>query len=59
MRPVFGHRVRLLETFLQYASGAVGVWNDTASAVISHWRTIDPAPRLEESIWRDYPGSLS
>ena len=55
----FGHRVRLLETFLRYVSGAPGVWNATASAVIAHWRQIDPVPRLEPSIWRDYPGSLS
>jgi peptidoglycan/xylan/chitin deacetylase (PgdA/CDA1 family) len=55
----FGHRVRLLENFLQYASGSTGVWNATASSVIAHWRGLAPAPRLEPSIWRDYPGSLS
>ncbi len=55
----FGHRVRLLETFLRYVSGFDGIWNATASAVIAHWRQIDPVPRLEPSIWRDYPGSLS
>ncbi len=55
----FGHRVRLLETFLQYVSSSSGVWNETASGVVSHWRSINPAPRLEPSIWRDYPGSLS
>lgn len=55
----FGHRVRLLETFMQYVSGHPGVWNTTASAVIAHWRQVDPTPRLEPSIWRDNPGSLS
>jgi peptidoglycan-N-acetylglucosamine deacetylase len=55
----FGHRVRLLESFLQHASGHPRVWNATASTVIAHWREIDPVPRLEPSIWRDYPGSLS
>jgi peptidoglycan/xylan/chitin deacetylase (PgdA/CDA1 family) len=55
----FGHRARLLETFLHYVSGFAGVWNATASEVIAHWRTLDPAPRLEPAIWRDYPGSLS
>jgi peptidoglycan/xylan/chitin deacetylase (PgdA/CDA1 family) len=55
----FGHRVRMLEMFLQHVSGSPGVWNATASAVIAHWRTIDPAPRLEASIWRDHQGSLS
>lgn len=55
----FGHRVRLLENLLQYVSGKPGVWNETASVVIAHWRALNPAPRLEPSIWRDYPGSLS
>jgi peptidoglycan-N-acetylglucosamine deacetylase len=55
----FGHRVRLLESLLHHVSGAPGVWNDTASAVIAHWRGMVPAARLEASIWRDYPGSLS
>jgi peptidoglycan/xylan/chitin deacetylase (PgdA/CDA1 family) len=55
----FGHRVRLLETLLQYVSGSPGVWNATAATVIAHWRGVDPVPRLEPSIWRDYPGSLS
>ncbi len=55
----FGHRIRLLETFLQFAVGHTGVWNATASEVVAHWRTLEPAPRLEPAIWRDYPGSLS
>ena len=55
----FGHRVRLLETFLAFATGHGGLWNATASETIAHWRTIDPVPRIQASIWRDYPGSLS
>jgi peptidoglycan/xylan/chitin deacetylase (PgdA/CDA1 family) len=55
----FGHRVRLLETFLQQVSGCSGVWNTTASAVIAHWRELNRTPRVEASVWRDYPGSLS
>lgn len=55
----FGHRMRLLETFLHTVSGCEGVWNVTASEAIAHWRNIDPVPRLEPTIWRDYPGSLS
>ncbi len=55
----FGHRVRLLENFLQYVSGFSDLWNETASGVIAHWRTIEPVARVEPSIWRDYPGSLS
>jgi len=55
----FGHRVRLLEAFLQYVSGSPGVWNANAATVAEHWRQVDPAPRLEPSIWHDYPGSLS
>ena len=50
---------RLLETFLSYVSGHQGVWNVTAAEVIAHWRELEPAPLLEPSIWRDYPGSLS
>jgi peptidoglycan/xylan/chitin deacetylase (PgdA/CDA1 family) len=55
----FGHRVRLLEAFLQSVSGKPDVWNATASAVIAHWRRLNPAPVLEPGIWRDHPGSLS
>ncbi len=55
----FGHRARLLETFLQHAGTSPGVWNKTASEVIAHWRGVNPGPKLEPSIWRDYPGSLS
>lgn len=55
----FGHRVRLLETFLQSVSRSTGVWNAIASTVIAHWRQLQPVPRLEPSIWQDYPGSLS
>jgi peptidoglycan/xylan/chitin deacetylase (PgdA/CDA1 family) len=55
----FGHRLRLLETFLQDARGHEGVWNATASETIAHWRTIEPEAKLESSVWRDYAGSLS
>jgi peptidoglycan/xylan/chitin deacetylase (PgdA/CDA1 family) len=58
----FGHRLRMLETFLQYASGFPGLWKATAGAVISHWRATYAAevyPKLQPGIWRDWPGSLS
>jgi len=55
----FGHRVRLLETFLAEVSHHTGVWNVPAREVIAHWRHLNPTPTLEPSIWRDYPGSLS
>jgi len=55
----FGHRLRLLESFIQHVCGFPAVWNATASAVIAHWRGLNPAARLEPSIWRDYVGSLS
>ncbi|MSP03206.1 MAG: hypothetical protein EXR07_19485 [Acetobacteraceae bacterium] len=55
----FGHRIRLLETFLAFAMGHDGLWNATASDVIAHWRTLEPTAKLEPEIWRDYPGSLS
>jgi peptidoglycan/xylan/chitin deacetylase (PgdA/CDA1 family) len=55
----FGHRVRLLESFFAEVSHHTGVWNAPAQDVVAHWRQLDPAARLEPSIWRDYPGSLS
>lgn len=58
----FGHRIRLLETFLTHMVSHVGLWNATSSKIAQHWRQLCPAedyPQLEASIWKDYPGSLS
>ena len=58
----FGHRIRMLETFLTGMVSHPGLWNATGSAIADHWRTLCPPadyPQLEPSIWKDYPGSLS
>jgi peptidoglycan/xylan/chitin deacetylase (PgdA/CDA1 family) len=58
----FAHRIRLLEDFLAHMVGHTGLWNATGSAIAEHWRALCPEadyPRIEPSIWRDYPGSLS
>lgn len=56
----FAHRIRLLEDFFRHMSGHHGLWNATGSEVADHWRGNQPdGARLEPSIWRDYPGSLS
>ena len=58
----FGHRVQLLEDFCQHMTGFPGLWNVTAAAVTDYWQAAYPKEtwlRLEESVWKDYPGSLS
>jgi hypothetical protein len=38
------------------------LWNATSAECARHWSTTFPATtylKLETSIWRDYPGSLS
>lgn len=56
------NRLKLLEDFLARISERPGVWNATAGAVARHWHDRHPpetALKLEPSIWKDYPGSLS
>ena len=64
----FGHRAELLDRFLAYARGFPGLWNPAGSECARFWRATWPAETflapgspyaLEESIWVDYPGSLS
>jgi len=58
----FGHRVRFLEEFLLFLRGHEGLWNATGSQVADWWQSRFPPQthlRLEPSVWRDYPGSLS
>ena len=58
----FGHRVRLLEEFLLFLRTHEGLWNATGSQVADWWQNHFPPQthlRLEPSVWRDYPGSLS
>ena len=56
------NRLKLLEDFLGYMRGYPGIWNPTGGQCASYWLQTYPAKthlRLEDSIWRDYPGSLS
>ncbi|MDA1099641.1 MAG: polysaccharide deacetylase family protein [Proteobacteria bacterium] len=56
------NRLKLLEDFLGYLRTYPGVWNPTGGQCANYWLQSYPASshlRLEDSIWRDYPGSLS
>lgn len=56
------NRLKLLEDFLGQMRGFPGIWNPTGGQCADYWLQTYPASthlRLEESIWRDYPGSLS
>jgi peptidoglycan/xylan/chitin deacetylase (PgdA/CDA1 family) len=58
----FGHRVRLLEDVCRQVRSVPAIWNATGSAIAAYWRETWPAEkhlRLEQSVWQDYPGSLS
>jgi peptidoglycan/xylan/chitin deacetylase (PgdA/CDA1 family) len=58
----WSHRIELLDRFFDDARSRPGVWATTAGAVAEHWHATFPAAthlRLEPSIWRDHPGSLS
>jgi hypothetical protein len=56
------NRLQLLEDFLAYLREFPAVWNPTGAECARYWLKTYPANdylRLEPSIWRDYPGSLS
>jgi hypothetical protein len=56
------NRLQLLDDFLSYLHGFPGLWNPTGTDCARYWLETYPASaylRLEPSIWRDYPGSLS
>ncbi len=56
------NRLKLLEDFLARIDGRPSVWNATAGAVARYWADAYPqqtALKLEPSVWKDYPGSLS
>jgi len=55
----WANRLQLLQAFLSHMRIFPGLWNPTGGECARHWRTILPEPRLEASIWEDYPGSLS
>jgi hypothetical protein len=56
------NRLQLLDDFLSYMRGFPGLWNPAGAECARYWLETYPASvylRLEPSIWRDYPGSLS
>jgi peptidoglycan/xylan/chitin deacetylase (PgdA/CDA1 family) len=56
------NRLHMLERFLDHARGLPDLWHATSAQSARHWVTTFPAAtylKLEPSIWRDYPGSLS
>jgi peptidoglycan/xylan/chitin deacetylase (PgdA/CDA1 family) len=56
------NRLQLLGDFLAYVRGFPELWNPTGGECARYWLETYPASaylRLEPSIWRDYPGSLS
>jgi len=55
----WANRLQLLQSFLSHMRTFPGLWNPTGTECARHWRTILAEPRLEASIWEDYPGSLS
>ncbi len=58
----WGHRLQLLEDFLAHVRGFPDVWHARSGECARWWKTTFPPSqylRLEPSVWRDYPGSLS
>jgi peptidoglycan/xylan/chitin deacetylase (PgdA/CDA1 family) len=56
------NRLKLLEDFLSRMRDLPGIWNPTAGETANYWLQNYPketALKLEPSIWKDYPGSLS
>jgi peptidoglycan/xylan/chitin deacetylase (PgdA/CDA1 family) len=56
------NRLQLLEDFLTHLRSFPRLWNPTGDECARYWLETYPASshlRLEPSIWRDYPGSLS
>lgn len=56
------NRAQLLDEFLAHVGRLPDVWNPTSAACAEYWQDTYPAQttlKLEPSIWRDYPDSLS
>jgi peptidoglycan/xylan/chitin deacetylase (PgdA/CDA1 family) len=56
------NRLHMLERFLDHVLALPGLWNATSAQCARHWTSTFPAAthlKLEPSIWRDHPGSLS
>ncbi|MBW2146162.1 MAG: polysaccharide deacetylase family protein [Deltaproteobacteria bacterium] len=58
----WGNRLEILEKMIIHLTSFPAVWNPTGSECAAYWKTRYPASsylKLNESIWKDYPGSLS
>jgi peptidoglycan/xylan/chitin deacetylase (PgdA/CDA1 family) len=58
----FAHRTELLDRFLAQAFAMPGLWNPTGTECADWWMQTYPKGThlaLQDTIWRDYPGSLS
>ena len=58
----WGNRMEMLEEMIAHLQDFPSVWNPTGSEVARYWKKTYPASsflKLRESIWKDYPGSLS
>jgi len=56
------NRLYLLDQFLDFVRSQPNVWTATSRQCASYWLATYPAAthlKLEPSIWKDYPGSLS
>lgn len=56
------NRLELLDRFFGHMTSRHDVWVATGSEIARHWQAQFPAAthlKLEPSIWKDYPGSLS
>ena len=56
------NRLKLLENFYIRIGERPGVWNPTAGEAARYWQETYPQEtvlKLEPSVWKDYPGSLS
>ena len=51
-----------MEDFLKHMKSLPDLWNPTGAECAQYWTATNPAAaflKLEPSIWKDYPGSLS
>jgi len=56
------NRMAGLEDFFSHLARLPDLWNATGAEIARHWTHTYPAHsalKLEDSIWKDYPGSLS
>lgn len=61
-RLAWANRLQVVDEFLDHAKSLPGLWNATAGECAAYWLKNYPAEsslKLEPSIWKDYPDSLS